>query len=170
GAAGGGAGRSGLGADGAGPPFGLDSALARLDARLTRGAALGEGQRPERSEPDDCAAVAADPVLIPSQTLESGIDLRGLAALAVEHGHLEVFTKRLDRVGRVLRAPAGLAHPALCHPRADGLPKPHALLQEEGFELLHDPMIERVWPLHSVLALSRRYSLGRRAPASDSSG
>src|SRR5207249_2048173 len=55
-------------------------------------------------------------------------------------------------------------------PRADGLPEPHTLLQEEGFELLHDPMIERVCPLHSVLALSRRYSLGRRAPTSDSSG
>src|SRR5439155_25667617 len=136
---------------------------------LTRGAALGEGQRPEPSEPDDCAAVAADPVLIPSPTLESGIDLRGLAGFAVEHGHLEFFTKRLDRVGRVLRAPAGLARPALCHPRADGLPEPHALLQEEGFELLHDPMTERVCPPHSVLALYRRHRLGRGAPPSDRS-
>src|SRR5207245_9961226 len=121
-----------------------------------RGAGLGEGQRPERSEPDDCAAVAADPVLIPSQTLECGIDLRGLAALAVEHGHLEFFTKRLDRVGRVLRAPPRLAPPAPCHPRAGGLPEPHTLLQEGGFALLHDPMIQRACTLDRVLASSRR--------------
>src|SRR5213596_3309656 len=105
-----------------------------------------------------------------SDLLERSVDLRGLAALAVEHGHLEFVTKRLDRVGRVLRAPAGLARPALCHPRADGLQEPCAPFQEEGFELLHDPMIERVCPLHSVLALSRRHSLGRRDPTSDSSG
>src|SRR5881296_4182480 len=70
------AGRSGLGADGAGPPFGLDSALVRLDARLARGAALGEGQRLEPPEPDDPPAVAADPVLVPRQTLERCVDLR----------------------------------------------------------------------------------------------
>ena len=163
-------GRSGLGADGAGPRLGLDSALARLHARLTRGAALGEGQRPEPPEPDDRAAVAANSVLVPRQTLESGVDLRGLADLAVEHGDLEVFAERLDRVRGILRAPAGLARPALRHPRADVLLEPGAPLQEEGFELLHDPMIERACLLHSVLTLSRRYSLGRRAPTSDSSG
>src|SRR5437016_14411405 len=70
------AGRSGLGADGAGPPFGLDSALARLHARLTRGAALGEGQRPDPSEPADCAAVAAAAVLIPTPTRASGSQAR----------------------------------------------------------------------------------------------
>src|SRR2546422_9323714 len=86
-------GRSGFGPDGAGPPFGADSALARLHSCLTRGAALGEWQRLEPPEPDDRAAAAADPVLVSGQTL--------------------------DRVSRVLRAPAGLARPALRHPRAD---------------------------------------------------
>src|SRR2546430_12851905 len=45
-------GRSGFWTDGAGPPFGADSALARLHSCLTRGAALGEWQRLEPPEPD----------------------------------------------------------------------------------------------------------------------
>src|SRR5437867_12579279 len=125
-------GRPGSWTDGAGPPFGADSALARLHSCLTRGAALGEWQRLEPPEPDDRAAAAADPVLVSGQTLERSVDLRGLAALAVEHGHLEFFTKRLDRVSRVLRAPAGLACPALRHPRADSLPERGAPLAVYG--------------------------------------
>src|SRR5207245_6315060 len=105
--------------------------------------ALGEWQRLEPPEPDDRAAAAADPVLVSGQTLERSVDLRGLAALAVEHGHLEFFTKRLDRVSRVLRAPAGLARPALRHPRADSLPELGAPLQEQGLERTYDLAIQR---------------------------
>src|SRR5436309_13046214 len=132
-------GRSGLGADGAGPRLGLDSALARLHARLTRGAALGEGQRPEPPEPDDRAAVAANSVLVPRQTLESGVDLRGPADRAAEHGDLEVFAERLDRVGAILRAPVGRARPPPRHAHADVLPHPGAPLPAQGSELLRDP-------------------------------
>src|SRR2546430_2683262 len=103
-------------------------------------------------------------------TLERGVDLRGLAALAVEHGDLEVFAERLDRVGGILRAPAALARTVLRHSRADELLEPGAPLQEDGFERLHDPMIERARPLHSVLTSSPRYSLGSKAPISESSG
>src|SRR5207244_2738852 len=87
--------------------------------------------------------------LAPRQTLERGVDLRGLAVLAVEHGDLEVFAERLDRVGGILRAPAALARTVLRHSRADGLLEPGAPLQEDGFERLHDPMIERARPASS---------------------
>src|SRR2546426_9273130 len=125
-------------------------------ARRSRAASICAASRLSRSSMATSSSSPSDSTaLVASSGLRRGSPVRRSVILA--------------RTG-VLRAPAGLARPALCHPRADGLQEPCAPFQEEGFELLHDPMIERVCPLHSVLALSRRHSLGRRDPTSDSSG
>src|SRR5574337_503894 len=73
----------------------VPSACPKLRTRLAGTASQGEWQRPKAPKADRLAAIMAEPIFPPSQSLESLLNLGELVALVVHQGDVDLLLQAL---------------------------------------------------------------------------